>query len=108
MTFHVGQKVVCIKGNWRNAHLFHSPNKGEVYTIRSMMKGPGPHPMIGLRFCEIVNCEYHFIEGFSEPSFDARFFRPVVSPKSEISFTTGADPETEKFDNRRKVMEPTR
>lgn len=41
--------------------------------------------------------------GYYTAGFLAEFFRPLISCKTDISFTTGADPESEKWDNRKPL-----
>lgn len=102
--FKIGQKVVYVHvkidvSKWGQI----SPDPNVVYTVRAVGEIIG-RPMILLD--EIRNAPMQWaISGFHELGMDASFFRPVVENKSEISFTTGADPESEKWDNRvrRKV-----
>lgn len=104
MTFHVGQKVVCIKlgspslmAKWASRGAVY-PELNGIYTIRGVK--PHSRKIAALLLKEISNAG---ILGLSvEPAFDADHFRPVVDRKTEVSFTVGADPETEQFDNRRK------
>jgi hypothetical protein len=79
MSFHVGQRVVCVCVNfsrepvWRGVvHTF--PALGSVYTIRSICE---VDDLIGFCFEEMINPPAHFSRGFAEPAFDSRRFRPV-------------------------------
>ena len=70
MSFHVGQRVVCVCVNfsrepvWRGAiRVF--PKLNEIYTIRSMRR---VDDLIGLCFEGIVHAPLHFAEGFVEPA----------------------------------------
>jgi hypothetical protein len=86
MTFHVGQKVVCIKrGSWANEfgaagdEVF--PSFGEVYTIRRIEDGRW------LLLVEIVNRLREYGDGeLGEARFCASRFRPVVERKTDIGF----------------------
>lgn len=87
-------KVVCVDASG-NQFL----SVGGVYTIR------------GLRTMRLGDAGL-YLEEVSHPHSDAPFFarrfRPAVSPKAEISFTTGAPKDSERWDNRRPVSVPHR
>lgn len=86
MTFRVGQKVCCVdSGGW--PHL----NNGEVYTVLATTDQEGNPGFL------TVNCQP------GGGAYRRHRFRPIVERKTEVSFTTGADPSTDQFDNRRKV-----
>src|SRR4051794_16086747 len=86
MTLFVGQQVVCINGvfsacpYWREA-VTAFPALHGIYTIRDMR---AVHGLIGLCFYEIVSPKRHFSEGFVEPAFNSRNFRPVKRTSIEI------------------------
>lgn len=79
MSFHVGQQVVCINDvfspceYWRAA-VSAFPKLHGIYTIRHMRKA---HGLLGLCFYEIVSAPADFSEGFVEPAFNSKNFRPV-------------------------------
>jgi hypothetical protein len=79
MNFDVGQQVVCVNDAfspcpyWRRA-VSALPKLGMVYTIRSIREA---HGLIGLCFFEIVSPHAHFSEGYVEPAFNSKNFRPV-------------------------------
>jgi hypothetical protein len=79
MSFDVGQQVVCVNDAfspcpyWRRA-VSALPKLGMVYTIRSIREA---HGLIGLCFFEIVSPHAHFSEGYVEPAFNSKNFRPV-------------------------------
>lgn len=107
MTFRVGQKVVCIgvaKPEIRKAWVAIGatyPELHEVYTIREIIPYKGSEVFL---LKEISNAGLIGIEGLSrEPAYEKRYFRPAVFPKVEVSFTTGADPDSEQHDNRRRI-----
>lgn len=107
MTLRVGQKVVCVDDEIRfvDKHpyrrLLPLPiKKGEVYTISGMALSPLGH--VGVYLAE-VRSNYPPFENGMERTFISDRFRPIVERKTEVSFTTGADPSTDQFDNRRKV-----
>lgn len=82
MTFHVGQRVVCIDASRMVAHHCERlPVQGEVYTIRDIIEWPGG---TGLQFHEIVNSPKRYPEGFIECDFVARRFRPVKTTSISI------------------------
>jgi hypothetical protein len=76
MTFHVGQKVVCIKKNrWIGLDGIGNepgdPVFGGIYTIASIDQS-----FLGLKECR-SDSEYFMLH-----------FRPVVAPKTDISIFT--------------------
>lgn len=105
MTFQVGQKVVCVDAV---PHTRYTPfaslgglgglRKNEVYTIRCVGIRLG---VSVVRLEEIVRAENTLLS--EENFYAAARFRPIVERKTEVSFTAGADPSTDQFDNRRKV-----
>lgn len=88
MSFHVGQKVVCIDGDFKNPHYEPPgamPDKGGIYTIRSMEMatcGYSGAIQLGLRFYEFV---YPPVACGHEPCFAARCFRPLIERKTDIA-----------------------
>lgn len=86
MSFHVGQKVVCVNDGvvyWRgNPDL----RRGEIYTIRQITME------IDLNL---------WLVGVSGGWVSTRF-RPVVDDTKKISFTEGAPKDSEKWDNRKR------
>lgn len=109
MTFRVGQKCVCIKqpDPAATARFPGSkyPTKDGIYKIRAI--NDWPDDML-LRFEELDNRSFEGVLSEIEPGFSARHFRPLSEHKSETSFTHGADPSSDQFDNRRvKVGAPT-
>jgi hypothetical protein len=79
MSLHVGQQVVCINDAfspceyWRAA-LSAFPRLHGIYTIRHMREA---HGLLGLCFHEIVSPPAEFSEGFVEPAFNSKNFRPA-------------------------------
>ncbi len=79
MGFHVGQQVVCINDvfspctYWRGA-VTALPRLHGIYTIRHMREA---HGLLGLCFYEIVSPPKDFAEGFVEPAFNSKNFRPA-------------------------------
>ena len=91
MTFRVGQKVVCIDGDFSSywSVVKHLPEKGRVYTVRALTEctfGPFKDvPCILLQ--EIRNPVQLWSNGrVFECPFTAKRFRPVVERKTDISF----------------------
>ncbi len=91
MTFHVGQKVVCIDDRYTNITGKQELTKDIVYTVRWC--GLYDHPRRGTRLCVRV-------EGITRPAdpvefpdhpdvpFGAFRFRPAVENKTDISIFT--------------------
>lgn len=78
MTFRIGQKVVCIIAAHRwEAHGYHAPEKGQVYTVRAI----GPECIM---LFEIRNPREEWRKA-GEVSYWAHGFRPVVSDQTDIS-----------------------
>jgi hypothetical protein len=79
MSFHIGQQVVCINDvfsscpYWRSA-VSAFPKLHMIYTIRHMREA---HGLLGLCFYEIVSPRAQFSEGYVEPAFNSKNFRPV-------------------------------
>lgn len=101
MAFTVWQKVVCVDAR----PPFHcAPNKmphqlvhGKTYTIRFYDE------VSGVLLVEVINPQTYFSDGFGEGHWNYMRFRPLVETKQETSFTVGADPESEKWDNRKPM-----
>ena len=110
MTFHVGQKVVQVNP-WTLSAVqakhysdVRFSECGVVYTVRDITEVLG---IPALRFVELTNPIHEYRRcGAIEQPFPAWNFRPLVDHKSEISFTTGADPDSERFDNRKRTQVP--
>jgi hypothetical protein len=86
MSFHVGQRVVCVCVNFSREPVWRStvrefPQLNRVYTIRSICEVAD---LIGFCFREILNPPGHFSRGFVEPAFDSRRFRPVRTTSIEV------------------------
>jgi hypothetical protein len=81
MTFHVGQKVVCVNGDWPAPNGEATPEKAVVYTVRTVEHQDG---YSFLRFAEIVNERNRYAEGLYELSFWSGAFRPAVQPRKEL------------------------
>jgi hypothetical protein len=79
MSFHVGQRVVCVCVNFSREPVWRGtirvfPALNRIYTIRSLRQ---VDDVIGLCFEEMVHLFSDFAEGYVEPAFDSRRFRPV-------------------------------
>ena len=55
---------------------------------------------------EIVNQARHYGLDLHELCFMSWRFRPLTDQKKSVSFTAGAPDDSERWDNRRKVVEP--
>lgn len=75
------------------------PQYGTVYTVRAS-EFIDDEQYIWL--AEIESAPRQYSDEFGERSFAAEDFRPVTSPKQEVSFTTGAPVDSERWDNRVK------
>jgi len=103
MTFRVGQKVVCIRHrDGAGCPGANYPKVGPTYTVRSINDG-----LKGAIICleEIDNSHLSPAFGSIEPGFIASAFRPIVEDKKRVSFTLGADPDSENWDNRKHAKE---
>jgi hypothetical protein len=86
MSFHVGQQVVCIDDRfsdheiWRRA-VRSFPKLHGIYTIREIVESDG---LLGFCFYEITNPRAEFCNGYLEPAFKSRNFRPVKKTSIEI------------------------
>ena len=103
--FYVGQRVVYIGPDVRDhadviAWGINVPIPNGIYTIRS-----------GRMISQIARLPGYLLREIRNPIIpplthefliDESMLRPVVDTKTEVSFTTGADPSSEQFDNRRK------
>jgi hypothetical protein len=79
MSFHVGQQVVCVNDAFSSCSYWRAavsalPRLHGIYTIRHMREA---HGLLGLCFYEIVSPPKEFTEGFVEPAFNSKNFRPV-------------------------------
>lgn len=82
--FYVGQKVVCV-GNPAKIKAFFGeayPHIGGVFTIREIIQHANGE---SFRLVEIVNKAAPYVEGYMECYFRAKYFRPVVERKTDIS-----------------------
>jgi len=86
MSFHVGQHVVCVCVNFSRESIWRGtirvfPKLNRIYAIRSMRR---VDDVTGLCFEEMVHPPSDFAEGFVEPAFDSRRFRPVRTANIDI------------------------
>lgn len=84
MAFYVGQKVECI-GHPETVHSYYGeiiPEVGAIYTVRNIHFIKDREQ---LRFVEIVNPINYYDSGPDECCFTAKFFRPIVERKTDIS-----------------------
>ncbi len=75
MNFHVGQRVICIKG-WRGFGKFNRPKLHNIYTIRAWCPAAAEPSLL---FCELSNREVIFAvtKKLGEASFAASHFRAL-------------------------------
>ena len=90
MSFHVGQKVVCVKDDFGSswACVQRKPRRGRIYTVRASLTFDyvveGITPTILLK--EIINPVEHWDDGLrAEISFWVGRFRPITERKTDIS-----------------------
>lgn len=88
MTFRIGQKVECISDNWTTELAIVMPVRKKIYIVRDVTRKPWSDPQMGLHLEGLVNSEFGFNDGCYEPYFDARYFRPIVDRKTDISVLT--------------------
>lgn len=86
MSFEIGQRVVCVddrfsqRPDWRQAvRIF--PKLNSIYTIREIF---ADDILVGLCFEEFSNPPAQFSNGFLEPAFNSRHFRPVRETSIEV------------------------
>ena len=91
MSFHVGQRVVCVNDEWQDwwPHYEywwpHKPIKGHIYTIRAVRYDP-IRKGDGVLLYEIHNPERLWGDGNTgEGGFMAYKFRPLTERKTDIS-----------------------
>lgn len=80
MTFHVGQRVVCVEAHWW-PNCAQPPVKGRVYTVRNIPLDP-PTNTLGLRFEELFNPHVDALGG--EWGFKAHYFRPLDERRLDV------------------------
>lgn len=107
--FYVGQKVACVKdiSPWAKSHK--GILAGTVLTVRCAGDDGDPKGA-WVRLFEVVNPTvlgtlWNGQAVMAEGVYSASSFRLLTDIKQSVSFTTGADPSTDKFDNRRKQKE---
>lgn len=96
MTFKIGMKVVCVDAGDAALGIKVPLALNAVYTVADMAPaeyGDGST----IKLVEVAPAD--LLSGW----FYARRFRPAVSPKQQVSFTTGAPLDSEQWDNRKRV-----
>ena len=97
-TFEIGQKVVYIHHKINDTRYGQiTPEPAAIYTVRAVDCILG---VTGILLDEIRNEPRRWAHGVHELLMNASYFRPLVQDKSEIIFTAGADPSSDKWDNR--------
>ena len=84
MTFHVGQKVVCVDSKPRNGFERYL-TKGEIYTVRGFCRNI--YDKLGILLVEVRSPRGRFLSG-EERGFRPDRFRPVVSRPTSIAIFT--------------------
>lgn len=86
--FHVGQRVVCVDGDYTPKQLADAfwgdetlPMTGLVYTIRGYMPEPNG---LAVRLVEINNEPREYYHGFVECASNASRFRALAYPKQSL------------------------
>lgn len=98
MAFTVGMKVVCVDASRGKFNGLDVLEFGAIYTIE------GFDPETELLGVYLVGIPNSFDPRWAAPlSWRAERFRPLVDAKKSVSFTTGADPQSDQWDNRRPV-----
>lgn len=84
MSFHIGQKVVCIFDAWSRPYGEDVPQKDQIYTIRDIIHD-SKIDQIGFRLHEIRNIPHPFTrsgkEVIEESAFNSHGFRPLIEKK---------------------------
>jgi len=89
MSFHVGQRVVCIDDRFQGGYGIEAlPRKSHTYTIRGVRISGWEGCPTCVVLEEILNQPRQYRNGFHEAHFDARGFRPVIERKTDISVFT--------------------
>lgn len=83
-SFRVGMLVVCVDDGGFPSHAQRCalPVKGRIYTIRGI--DPLDPELLSVFVEEIVNPHRFYSQGFKEPSFHHRRFRPAKRTSIEI------------------------
>lgn len=107
MSFHVGQKVVCVDAvndgrytPWPIVGSIDGLTLNAIYIVRAVGLFRN-NPCLWLAE---INREP---DKHGEPGYSILRFRPVVEDKKKVSFTIGADPESERWDNRVRIPAKT-
>lgn len=94
--FYVGQKVVCVDNSKATNIIGHANGliKGAIYTVSAtgLVHHLDPNKLPAIKVAELDHVPF--------PLWQHRF-RPIVDTKAEVSFTIGADPDSDKWDNRK-------
>lgn len=103
--YYVGQKVVCIDNSTIAKGVGFIGPDGNTYTSNGQMDGLKKNSIYTIKRV-IIGKLYntlilHEITRPKDGGYAAKRFRPLVETKSEVSFTMGADPDSEKWDNRK-------
>lgn len=99
MSFHVGQRVICVRAVYpalaeHYSYIKNWPVKDTIYTIRAI---EADGDLVGVRLHEIVNPPTLTTQGVCEPGFTGEWFRPLTERKTDISvFTEILDRENDK------------
>lgn len=84
LDWHVGMKVVCVKGG---RHRYHEDTialvEGKIYTLAELLINPATGNL-NVRLVEVRNTERDCAEGFGEPRYGAISFRPVQKRATSI------------------------
>ena len=84
MSFHKGQRVVCIKDGFKAGSGEKTPVKGKVYTIRDIYFAEIKQCEC-LRLVEIVNTPKNYADiGYGECGFRSQFFRPLCESRIAV------------------------
>lgn len=91
MSFHIGQKVVCVRNTPVGQELRYATGRrsnkiqiGQVYTVREIdTRAMHLHGVATVRLVEVINDTRMTSVGEWEPGYPASCFRPVVERKTE-------------------------
>jgi hypothetical protein len=81
----VGSLVECLTSDWLlKRDGLNTPLSGRVYRVRDVVGIESRPGRVYLRLCEVRNPKVSWIDGFYEPAFSARWFRPIRDESLDV------------------------
>lgn len=99
MSFHVGQKVVCVDASKDSVGRSMPLSVGAIYTI--IYIGHDDFGGTGFLLAEASIAKHPL----KTTRFKSSRFRPIIKDRKSVSFTIGAPKDSERWDNRKKIKE---